>query len=39
MNGSTSKHIALKIDVNGPENILLAGASQHSARKFYRLGQ
>ena len=38
--GFSSKRIALKIDVIGPENILFAGASVHlSAGKFYRLGQ
>ena len=32
------KHIALKVDATGPENILSAGASLHlSARKCYRL--
>ena len=34
-------HLALNVDVIGPENILFAGTSLHlslSARKFYRLG-
>ena len=36
----SSKRIALKLDVTGPENILFAGTSLHlSARKFYTLGQ
>ena len=40
MKGFSSEHIALKIDVIGPENMLFAGASVHlSAQKFYRLGQ
>ena len=40
MKGFSSKRIALKLDVIGPENILYAGASVHlSAREFYRLGQ
>ena len=38
--GFSSKHIPLKVDVLGAENILFACASVHlSARKFYRLGQ
>ena len=38
--GFSLNHIALKVDVIGPENILFAGASMHlSAQKFYRLGQ
>ena len=40
MKGFSSKPIALKIDVTGPENILFAGVSLHlSARKLYRLRQ
>ena len=36
----TSKRIALRVDVIGPENILFAGTYvQLSARKFFRLGQ
>ena len=35
MKGFSSKRIALKVDVIGPENILLAGASvHHSAGNF-----
>ena len=34
------KHVALKADVVGVENILFAGVSVHlSAWKFYRLGR
>ena len=40
MKGFSSKRIALKADVIGPENVLFAGASvQLSARKFDSLGQ
>jgi len=38
--GFSLQRTALKVDVTGPENILLAGAAMHlSAQKFYRLGQ
>ena len=36
--GLPSKHVALKVDARGAENILFPGASMHpSARTFYRL--
>ena len=36
----SSKDVALKIDIIGPENIPFGGSSvHHSARKFYRRGQ
>ena len=39
MKGFSSKHIALKVDVIGAENVLFACASVYlSAWKFYRLG-
>ena len=38
--GFSSKRIALKVDVTGPENTLLAGAPVYnSARTFYRVGK
>ena len=38
--GFSSKHTALKVDVTGPENLLFAGVSVRlSAHKCYRLGQ
>ena len=38
--GLSSKRIASKVDVIGPENVLCAGTSVDlSARKFNRLGQ